>query len=84
MSALMRLSERIEVDDEYDEEKYRKELDDLKEEQEVTQKRIDYLEAYVNSEHNVRVDLCLIARYYAMLCHPQNVTDVVASSECDR
>jgi len=55
MSALMRLNERIEVDDEYDEEKYRKELDDLKEEQEVTQKRIDYLEAYVNSEHNMYV-----------------------------
>ena len=51
----MRLNEKVDVDDAYDEDKYRKELEDLKEEQEANQKRIDELEAYVNSEHNVRV-----------------------------
>jgi hypothetical protein len=68
--ALQRLNEKIPVDETYDEEKYKKELADLKEEQEANQKRIDFLEAYVNPEHNVSLRFfeCVLATQVVWAC----------------
>lgn len=68
--ALQRLDEKIHVDEKYDEENYKKELADLKQEQEVNQKRIAFLEAYVNPEHNVSVEFfkCVLATRVVWAC----------------
>jgi hypothetical protein len=70
LTSLQRLNEKIPVDEEYDEEKYRKELAQLKEEQQVNENRIKFLESYVDPEHNVSVEFfeCVLSPQVVWAC----------------